>query len=86
MDDINFKFNSGKILGLMYEKLWHVMFGEPDLLPMRGENANLPLFLRARDVDNESYLPSGSQYMSTAMTIGDDLVPQDEVSQQRAEL
>jgi len=31
---------------LMYEKMWHVLFGEPDLLPLRGENPTLPLFLR----------------------------------------
>lgn len=60
---------------LMYEKMWHVLFGEPDLLPLRGENPTLPLFLRARDVDNESYLPSGSQYMSTALGIGDQMPP-----------
>ena len=50
----------------MFEKIWHVLFGEADLLPMKGENEELPLFLRARDVDNESYLPPGSQYMTTA--------------------
>eukprot|EP00392_Amoebophrya_sp_AT5.2_P002959 g2964.t1 len=54
---------------LMYETIWHVLWGEADLLPLRGENAELPLFLRARDVDNESYLPVGSQYMTTIMSL-----------------
>ncbi|CAD7952234.1 unnamed protein product [Amoebophrya sp. A120] len=54
---------------LMYETIWHVLWGEPDLLPLRGENVELPLFLRARDVDNESYLPIGSQYMTTIMSL-----------------
>ncbi|CAD7945776.1 unnamed protein product [Amoebophrya sp. A25] len=54
---------------LMYETIWHVLWGEADLLPLRGENPELPLFLRARDVDNESYLPVGSQYMSTVMSL-----------------
>lgn len=54
---------------LMYEVIWHVLFGEADVLPMRGENPDLPLFLRARDVSNESYLPPGSQYMTTVMSM-----------------
>jgi hypothetical protein len=49
----------------MFEVTWHVLFGEFDVLPLRGENPELPLFLRARDVDNESYLPAGSQFIST---------------------
>lgn len=45
------------------------MWGEKDVLPLRGENTELPLYLRARDVDNESYLPAGSQYMTSVMTL-----------------
>jgi hypothetical protein len=49
----------------MFEVIWHVLFGEADMLPIRGQNPDLPLFLRSRDVDSESWLPVGSQFMST---------------------
>jgi len=45
---------------LMFEVYWHVLFGEPDNLPERAENPGLPLMLRTRDLENESYLPAGS--------------------------
>ncbi len=63
---------------LMYEKLWHVAWGETDTLPIRGENQDLPMFLRARDVENESYLPFGSQYMTTAMSLVSEPIPEEE--------
>eukprot|EP00434_Breviolum_minutum_P018190 symbB.v1.2.016047.t2/scaffold1212.1/size131235/13 len=47
-------------LCLMFEVYWHVLFGEKDELPTRAENAALQLFLRIRDLENESYLPPGS--------------------------
>ena len=59
---------------LMYEAIWHVLWGEPDVLPIRGENPDLPLFLRARDMDNESYLPTGSQYLTTALGMNETMV------------
>jgi len=45
---------------LMFEVYWHVLFGEADDLPYRDENPGLPLFLRIRDMENESYLPPGT--------------------------
>jgi len=48
---------------LMFEVYWHVLFGEEDGLPARSENPSLPLFLRIRDIENESYLPPGSLYL-----------------------
>lgn len=48
---------------LMFEVYWHVLFGEDDGLPARSENPSLPLFLRIRDIENESYLPPGSLYL-----------------------
>mmetsp|Transcript_9755 Transcript_9755/g.25740 ORF Transcript_9755/g.25740 Transcript_9755/m.25740 type:complete len:315 (+) Transcript_9755:3-947(+) len=45
---------------LMYEVYWHVLFGEPDDLPDRADNPELPLCLRTRDLESESYLPGGS--------------------------
>eukprot|EP00411_Alexandrium_monilatum_P033499 CAMPEP_0175338580 /NCGR_PEP_ID=MMETSP0095-20121207/4906_1 /TAXON_ID=311494 /ORGANISM="Alexandrium monilatum, Strain CCMP3105" /LENGTH=407 /DNA_ID=CAMNT_0016635983 /DNA_START=34 /DNA_END=1257 /DNA_ORIENTATION=- len=48
---------------LMYEVYWHVLFGEQDDLPERAANPALPLFLRIRDLENESYLPPGSLYL-----------------------
>ncbi|CAL1144353.1 unnamed protein product [Cladocopium goreaui] len=43
-------------LCLMFEVYWHVLFGEKDELPTRAENAALQLFLRIRDLENESCL------------------------------
>lgn len=54
---------------LMYEVYWHVLFGEPDDLPERAANPALPLMLRTRDLENESYLPPGSLYLQLAMDI-----------------
>merc|ERR1712194_192734 len=54
---------------LMYEKMWHVLWGEPDTLPVRATNGKLPLFLRAKDLENESNLPAGSQYLSAALSL-----------------
>ncbi|CAJ1328636.1 unnamed protein product [Effrenium voratum] len=53
-------------LCLMFEVYWHVLFGEPDVLPLRSENSQLQLFLRIRDLENESYLPQGSMYLKLA--------------------
>mmetsp|Transcript_60537 Transcript_60537/g.136207 ORF Transcript_60537/g.136207 Transcript_60537/m.136207 type:complete len:407 (-) Transcript_60537:16-1236(-) len=52
---------------LMYEVYWHVLFGELDELPARMDNPSLPLFLRIRDVENESYLPPGSMFLDHAI-------------------
>jgi len=49
---------------LMFEVYWHVLFGEEDELAERAENEGLPLFLRIRDMENESYLPPGSLYLA----------------------
>lgn len=57
-------------LCLMYEVYWHVLFGEPEDLPEREMNVKLPLFLRIRDVENESYLPPGSLFLETALVDG----------------
>jgi len=56
---------------LMFEVYWHVLFGEPDDLPARAENPTLPLFLRIRDVENESYLPPGSMFLDHAASAAD---------------
>lgn len=48
---------------LMYEVLWHILFGEPESMPMREENPQLPLFLRAIEPDTTSNLPKGSFYL-----------------------
>ncbi|CAK9017278.1 unnamed protein product [Durusdinium trenchii] len=53
-------------LCLMFEVYWHVLFGEDDELPTRAENAQLQLFLRIRDLENESYLPPGSMFLKLA--------------------
>lgn len=55
---------------LMYEVFWHVLFGEEDDLPDRAANAALPLFLRIRDIENESYLPPGSSTFLQLVTAG----------------
>ncbi|CAJ1434549.1 unnamed protein product [Effrenium voratum] len=38
------------------EFMWHVVFGEPDELPLRADDTSLPLFLRLKD--NEERPPS----------------------------
>merc|ERR1712194_10105 len=54
---------------LMYEVYWHVLFGEPDDLPERAENSALPLMLRIRDLENESYLPHGSTFLQLVLDL-----------------
>lgn len=54
---------------LMFEVLWHVVFGEEDTLPERAENPSLQLFLKIRDIENESYLPPDSLYMQLLLSI-----------------
>lgn len=54
---------------LMYEVYWHVLFGESDDLPERASNPGLPLMLRTRDLENESYLPPGSLYLQLALEV-----------------
>ncbi|KAF4662126.1 hypothetical protein FOZ61_002689 [Perkinsus olseni] len=46
---------------LIYESLWHVVFGEPPALPRRVEDASLPAFLRPLEEEAESFLPRGSK-------------------------
>ena len=48
---------------LVFESLWHVIFGEPTGYPRRGENVNLPLFLRFEQ-DFESKMPRGSRFLT----------------------
>jgi len=54
---------------LMYEVYWHVLFGESDDLPERAVNTGLPLMLRTRDLENESYLPPGSLFLQLALEV-----------------
>jgi hypothetical protein len=48
---------------LMYETLWHILFGEKPFMPLREENPRLPAFLRVIDKEQESPLPKGSMYL-----------------------
>jgi len=68
---------------LVYESIWHVMFGLPERLSPRAEDITLPLFLRAPEVD-ASDLPGGADspmYFKLAAGSEADVSWMDEVEQ-----
>merc|ERR1740121_1020616 len=58
---------------LVYESIWHVMFGQPERLSTRAEDVNLPAFLRIQDTDS-SDLPGGANHtMYFKLIVGEDV-------------
>ncbi|KAF4658378.1 hypothetical protein FOL47_008001 [Perkinsus chesapeaki] len=54
---------------LIYEAMWHVVFGASPELPRRTDDISLPAFLRASEHEAESYLPRESKRSSSSLRL-----------------
>jgi len=52
---------------LMYEGMWHVLFGEQDYMPLHEDHTAVPYVLRVPDTESETNLPVGA-FADTILT------------------